>query len=169
MIRKLGLDQAAQQQNWSSTHKDRVRLVLTADYMSSESSAEESDCDESGTIVSGSFMRVKKIIWLKKKYRDSFHAIDKAYYSSHKRSRDKLKRRIQHGSSTRSQPLNAPRFAIKSEFRIQGGENSAEDLNDSSSVDLNNSSLSIANSESAFSPVDLNDFISESASSVSAE
>ena len=52
---------------------------------------------------------------------------------------------------------------------IQGGENSAEDLNDSSSVDLNNSSLSIANSESAFSPVDLTDFISESASSVSAE
>ena len=110
MIRKLGLDQAAQQQNWSSTHKDRVRLVLTADYMSSESSAEESDCDESGTIVSGSFMRVKKIIWLKNKYRDSFHAIDKAYYSSHKRSRDKLKRRVQHGSSTRSQPLNAPRL-----------------------------------------------------------
>ena len=56
------------------------------------SSADDSDQDESGT---GSLLRVKKV---KKKYRDSFHPIDKAYYSSHKQSKDK------DGYSNRQQP-----------------------------------------------------------------
>ena len=65
-IRRLGLDQAAGEQGWSATHKSRLCLLLTPDYMSSESSAEESDHDESGTVVSGSYLRVNKLLWLKK-------------------------------------------------------------------------------------------------------
>lgn len=148
------MDKAASQHKWSAAHKDRVRSLLTADYMSSESSAEESD--------GGSILRVKKVVWLKKKYRDAFHAIDKAYYCSHKHSRDKLKRRVYDGDTTRSQPLHVPRFAIKSEFRT---ENSADDLNDSSLSISESASPGVSSdllSDHESSPLDLNDISSNS-------
>lgn len=118
-------------------------MLLTADYMSSESSAEDSDQDQDGTVLTGSFLRVKRVKWLKKKFRDSFHAIDKAYYSSHKQSKDKLKRRVYNGFSNRQQPLNAPKFAIRSEFRRD-----SEPLSDEIS---NNSLSSPSHSHSAVS------------------
>lgn len=48
---------------------------------------------------------------------DAFHLIDSTYYNTHRRSRDKLKKRVNGGDSSRSQPQNAPKFAVKSEFR----------------------------------------------------
>ena len=90
-IRNLGLDTAASEHKWSALHKQRVRKLLTTDYMSSESSDEdEADTDSIGRSV----LKVKKLIWLKKKYRNAFHQIDTAYYYSHKKSKDKLKHRV---------------------------------------------------------------------------
>lgn len=128
--------------------------------MSSESSAEESDHDQSGAVGGRSFLRVKKVVWLKKKYRDAFHAIDKAYYCSHKQLRDKPKRRVYDSNSSQSQPLHAPRFAIKSEFRI---ENSTDDPNDSSlSISESASHVDSSDLSDVASPVDLNDSSSNS-------
>lgn len=55
-------------------HKERVQKLLSTEYMSSQSSAEESGAED-GT-ATGSFLRVKRIAWIKK-YRDAFHMIDK--------------------------------------------------------------------------------------------
>lgn len=112
--------------------------------MSSESSAEESLSEEDDHLVlKRSVMKVKKIVWLKKKYRDGFHQIDTAYYGAHKKSRDKLKKRVQGRNSSRPQPSNCPRFAVKSEFRNpDDGSPSVElNLNDSASL-LNTSTES---------------------------
>ena len=79
--------------------------------MSSESSGDES-YDE-GDITRCALI-VKKIPWLKKKYRDAFHQIDKAYYSTHKKSQDKLKPRIPGGNSKRKLHDDTPTFAMKS-------------------------------------------------------
>ena len=92
----IGLDSAAQTNGWSDMYKNRLQKLLSVDYMSSESSADESETE--GVTVARLFLRVKRIPWLKKKYRDTFHAIDKAYYATHKRLRDKLKRRVQDGN-----------------------------------------------------------------------
>ena len=81
--------------------------------MSSESSAEEYDGD---THVKTPVLKVKKINWLKKKYRQAFRQIDSTYYNSHKKSRDKLKKRIPGGNSARPQPTDVPKFAVKSEY-----------------------------------------------------
>ena len=91
-------------------------MLLSVDYMSSESSDEETVSADS-TLTTRPVLKVKKLVWLKKKYRDAFHQIDTAYYQSHKRSRDKLKCRVPGSNSTRLQPPNPPKFAIKSEFR----------------------------------------------------
>ena len=120
-IRKIGLDEAARVHKWSSLHKQRVKTLLQCDYMSSESSADESG-DEA---IKSSILRVKKIVWLKKKYRDAFHQIDITYYNAHKKSRDK--QRVQGDNSTRLQPQGGPEFAVKKEYRNA----EAESLNDS--------------------------------------
>ena len=83
-IRKIGLDEAARVHKWSSLHKQRVKTLLQCDYMSSESSADESG-DEA---IKSSILRVKKIVRLKKKYRDAFHQIDITYYIMHIRSQE---------------------------------------------------------------------------------
>lgn len=95
-------------------------MLLSVDYMSSESSDEE-PIDTDSTLTRP-VLKVKKLVWLKKKYRDAFHQIDSAYYQSHKRSRDKLKCRVQGNNSTRSQPPDPPKFAIKSEFQKETGQ-----------------------------------------------
>ena len=82
--------------------------------MSSESS-DEDDIDAGS--ISRSVLKIKKLVWLKKKYRNAFHQIDAAYYNSHKKSKDKLKQRVPGSDSIRQQPMDAPKFAIKSEFR----------------------------------------------------
>ena len=109
-IRTIGLDGAAQMNGWSDAYKEKMQKLLSVDYMSSESSAKESETE--GGTVARSFLRVKRIPWLKKKYREAFHAIDKAYYSTHRRSRDKLKRRVQSGNSTCSLSDDTPRFSF---------------------------------------------------------
>ena len=116
-IRKIGLEKAALAQNWSARHKQRIQTLLTTDYMSSESSAEESDGDI--TTVEKSVLIIKKLPWLRRKYRDAFHQIDTNFYNSHKKSRDKLKQRIQGGNSARLHFHDAPAFAVKPEFRAQ--------------------------------------------------
>ena len=58
--------------------------------------------------------------------------------------RDKLKRRVQDGNSTRSVPDDAPRFSFKSEFRFREVETEQDQ-----EIDHNNSSLSES------SPVDI--------------
>ena len=142
-IRSLGLDTAASEHTWSATHK-RVRKLLTTDYMSSESSDEE-DTESGGRSV----LKVKKLLWLKKKYRNAFHQIDTAYYNSHKKSKDKLKHRVSGTDSIRQPPEDAPRFAIKSEYHRDNqesdpGHNSS--ISDPTSQDPQlNSSLSLAN------------------------
>ena len=97
-------------------HKQRLQKLMQIEYMSSESSGEESDEENVGGIKR-SVIVVKKIVWLRKKYRDAFHQIDSAYYNKHKRSRDKLKKHVYRGESSRSQPDNDLKFAVKSEFR----------------------------------------------------
>lgn len=109
-IWKLGVDEAALENNWDGLHKDRVKKLLSLDFMSSESSGKESD---DGSAISCSVLKVKRITWLKKKYRNSLHQIDTVYYKSHK-SRDKLKRRVPGGDSTRTVPNDAHKYAVKS-------------------------------------------------------
>ena len=138
------MDSAAQVNGWSDAYKERMQKLLSVDYMSSESSAEESETE--GDTVARSFLRVKRIPWLKRKYRDAFHAIDKVYYATHRRSRDKLKRRVQSGNSTRPLPDDAPRFSLKMGFHsCEVGTEQGQEM------DLNDSSLSES------SPVDIND------------
>lgn len=112
----MGFDDAAQ--NWSTLHKERVKKLLSnaMDYMSSESSDEEA-VDAADSTLTRPVLKVKKLVWLKKKYRDAFHQIDSAYYLTHKRSRDKLKCRVPGSNSTRLQPPKPLKFAIKTEFR----------------------------------------------------
>ena len=135
-IRKIGLEEAAQVHQWNAVHKQLLKKLMTIDYMSSESSVDESD-EENGAGVKRSVITVKKITWLKKKYRDAFHKIDSTYYNTHKRSRDKLKKRIQGVNSTRPQPEGSrgPKFAVKSEFR----ESSVHDNSVSGDSGLNTS------------------------------
>ena len=101
-----------------------------------------------------------------KKYRDAFYQIDKAYYSTHKKPRDKLKPRIPGGNSKRKLHDDTPTFAIKTEFHtIQQEESGLRgelnangpfgDLNDStSSISSLNESQSLPTSsiESDLSP-----------------
>ena len=106
--------------------------------MSSESSSEESDGDSNS--IRRPVMKVKKIVWLKRKYRDAFHQIDSTYYGSHKKSRDKLKKRVQGGSSSRPQPPNCPQYAVKPEFRnSENPDEGTTPLNDSTASFLNTS------------------------------
>ena len=150
-IRNLGLDTAASEHKWSALHKQRVRKLLTTDYMSSESSDEDDTDAES---IGRSVLKVKKLIWLKKKYRNALHQIDTAYYNSHKKSKDKLKHRVPGPDSVRQLPVDAPKFAIKSEYRRDTQES---DLNSSisdptspiqeSDLELN-TSISSANASS---------------------
>lgn len=102
--------------------------------MSSESSDEESVTAESTTITRP-VLKVKKLVWLKKKYRDALHQIDNVYYRTHKRSKDKLKCLVPGGPSTRVQPINPPKFAIKSEFRMETDQTSSS-LNSSMSSEV---------------------------------
>lgn len=118
----MGFDDASQSQSWSILHKQRVKTLLSVDYMSSESSDEEIVSADS--TLTRPVLKVKKLAWLKKKYRDAFHQIDIAYYQSHKRSRDKLKCRVPGSNNTRLQPPNPPKFAIKSEFRRETDQES---------------------------------------------
>ena len=78
-IRSIGLNEASMKHGWSTSYKERINTLLTTDYMSSESSAEESGDDN----INRSSLRVKRLQWLKKKYRDDFHHIDAVYYNSH--------------------------------------------------------------------------------------
>ena len=106
---------------------------MSMDYMSSESSAEESESTEGGTItLKRSVLKVKRLPWLRKKFRDAFHMIDVEYYNSHKKSRDKLKQRVHGGNSARLPPQDAPKFAVKSEYRT-------EDLEPQSTDEINSS------------------------------
>lgn len=98
--------------------------------MSSESSEEEND-EDSPTTMGKAVLKVKKLVWLKKKYRDSLHQIDSVYYKGHKKSRDKLKARVPGGNSTRSMPEDAPKFAIKSEYRSDPSSPPDSELNSS--------------------------------------
>ena len=113
-IRNLGLDTTASEHKWSALHKQRVRKLLTTDYMSSESSDED---DTNAESISRSVLKVKKLVWLKKKYRNAFHQIDTVYYNNNKKSKYKLKHRVSGPDSTRQLPMDAPMFAIKSEYR----------------------------------------------------
>ena len=81
--------------------------------MSSESSAEDDTDAES---IGRSVLKVMKLIWLKKKYRNAFHQIDTAYYNSHKKSKDKLKHCVPGPDSVHQLPVDVPKFAIKSEY-----------------------------------------------------
>ena len=92
--------------------------------MSSESSDEDDTDAES---IGRSVLKVKKLIlWLKKKYRNTFHQIDTAYYNSHKKSKDKLKHRVPGPDSVRQLPVDAPKFAIKSEYRRDTQESASD-------------------------------------------
>lgn len=101
--------------------------------MSSESSDEE--IVSADTTLTKPVLKVKKLAWLKKKYRDAFHQIDSAYYQSHKRSRDKLKCRVPGSNSTRVQPPNPPKFAIKSEFRRETDQHLNSSMSSEASMD----------------------------------
>lgn len=115
----MGLDETSRLHNWNAQHKDRIRRLLSVDYMSSESSGEESD-DDPVTAYRRPVLKVKKLVWLR---RNSFHQIDCAFYDSHKSSRDKLKRRVQGSNSVREQPPSVHQFAVKSEFRAEDNHN----------------------------------------------
>ena len=131
-------------------------MLLAIDYMSAESSADESE-NEDGSVMR-SVLRMKKIMWLKNKYRDAFHQIDKSYYAAHNEFRDKLKHRIPGGNScSRCQPHDdTPKFAIKAEFRPTeeeseinwneselSGDRATENKDYSSSLDLSRIPLRI--------------------------
>ena len=122
--------------------------------MSSESSGEESDNDVSG--YRKPVLKVKKLVWLQRKYRDAFHQIDRVYYQSHKSSRDKLKQRVQGDNSTREQPPNPHKFAVKFKFRAQDIDSLDTSLSASFSSELNmsTSSESALNSSAEHSPLD---------------
>ena len=60
----------------------QMERLMKIEYMSSESSAEESD-EEGVGHGKRSVMTVKKLVWLKKKYRDAFDLIDSTYYNTH--------------------------------------------------------------------------------------
>ena len=75
----MGFDDAAKLKNWSAQHRERMKMLLNSnstEYMSSEYSSEEETDDAVG---SRSILKVKKIVWLKKKYRDGLHHVDSAY------------------------------------------------------------------------------------------
>lgn len=128
--------------NWSALHKQRISKLLTTEYMSSESSEEEND-EDCPTSIGKAVLKVKKLVWLKKKYRDALHQIDSVYYKGHKKSRDKLKTRIPGSNSNRQMPEDAPRFAIKSEYRSEPSSPPDSELNSSPPPDSElNSSLS---------------------------
>ena len=112
-----------------------IRMLLSSDYMSSESSGEESDNNVTG--YRKPVLKVKKLVWLQRKYRDAFHQIDRVYYQSHKSSRDKLKQRVQGDNSTREQPPNPHKFAVKFEFSAQDIDSLDISLSASFSSELN--------------------------------
>lgn len=128
----MGLDNACNKCNWNNRHKQRISKLLSTDYMSSESSGEESGDDIAG--YTKPVLKVKKLVWLRTKYRDAFHQIDRVYYQSHKGSRDKLKQRVQGGDSTCGQPSFPHQFAVKSEFRAQEQDSLDHDTSLNSSV-----------------------------------
>ena len=114
--------------------------------MSSESSDED---DSSAEPISRSILKFKKLVWLKKKYRNAFHQIDAVYYNNNKKSKDKLKHRIPGPDSTRQLPVDAPTFAIKSEYRqsdpglnssITSTQESEHELNTSTNTSFDSSS-----------------------------
>lgn len=78
----MGLDNACNKCNWNNRHKQRISKLLSTDYMSSESSGEESGDDIAG--YTKPVLKVKKLVWLRTKYRDAFHQIDRVYYQSHR-------------------------------------------------------------------------------------
>ena len=138
-------------------------MLLTIDFMSSESSADESENEDES--VRRSVLRVKKIAWLKKKYRDAFHQIDKSYYAAHKKSRDKLKRRIPGGNSQRQPHDDTPKSAIKAEFRgphqESGGDLTDSELSGDIAPEFNDSSSSFPSvSECTSSSLDMSPSIS---------
>ena len=145
-IRNLGLDTAASEHKWSAIHKQRVRKLLTTDYMSSESSDED---DANAESIGRSVLKVKKLVWLKKKYRNAFHQIDTVYYNSNKKSKDKLKHCVPGPDSTRQLPVDAPTFAIKSEYRQSNlGLNSSITTTQETEQELNTSVSSTFDSSS---------------------
>lgn len=135
----MGLDDASRLCNWNAQHKERVRKLLSVDYMSSESSGEESG-DDPATRYRKPVLRVKKLIWLRSKYRKALHQIDQTFYDSHKSSRDKLKRRIRGDNSARDQPPSVHQFAVRSELRVEDSHDSS--LNSSISASSDEHSIS---------------------------
>ena len=74
---------------WTKTHKERVcELLKDTSYMSSETSAEESDAEDYA-------IKTRTLPWLRKKYRKAFHTLDSQFTSKmSKRSKSMKKPRV---------------------------------------------------------------------------
>lgn len=75
--------------------------------MSSETSAEESECDENS-------YKVRDIPWLRKRYKQAFHALDRFYtnkISSRSKKMTRPRVRSKHPSE-RSMPSTVPTWAV---------------------------------------------------------
>lgn len=120
------LIEASQSFKWPRDKETKVKQLLSEEYMSSETSAEESETDENS-------YKVRDIPWLRKRYRKAFHALDKYYSNNKMSSRSKKMTRLRVKSnnvSERSMPETVPEWAVDVAYR--NDENS--DLLNSSSI-----------------------------------
>ena len=110
--RKKVLEEAATGLHWSATLTNRVKSLMQEDYMSSETSAEESDTETYA-------FKVKKLKWLKRRYRRAFHELDEFHQSKQsKRSRSMTRPRMASKHvSQRPVPASIPSWA-KSEQAV---------------------------------------------------
>ena len=129
------LSEAARSLKWTTVKLSKVKEVLAEEYMSSETSADESDCEQSNSY------KVREIPWLRKRYKRAFHALDKFYtknkLSVRSRKMTRLRVRSKH-LSERSMPLTVPVWAVSDAFRNDAdSEPSLLNTSSSSVSDIN--------------------------------
>ena len=114
--RKSVISEASQALKWSTQKLERVNNLLHEDYMSSETSADESENEENNR----NCYKVRHIPWLKKRYRLAFYTLDN-FYTKHKmsnRSRKMTHPRVTSKyTSERIMPETAPSWAVKEAYR----------------------------------------------------
>lgn len=132
--RQQVITEAAQSLKWTSLKVSKVNEVLTEEYMSSETSADESDCQANS-------YKVRDIPWLRKRYKRAFHALDKFYTENRAsvRSRKMTRLRVRSKNlSERSMPSTVPLWAVADAYRN-------DDQSDPSRLNTSTSSVSDSN------------------------
>ena len=106
--------------DWSSSRKDRIKAILSGGvaYVSSEESG-----DEDGVPV---YYR-KPLIWLKRKYQKSLHALDTLHHASLTvKSKQMFRVRCEGKPSRRMCPPNAPDFLLRKQLNSSISSNHDE-------------------------------------------